>query len=534
MESPRNRARPCALYSAIAALLLAGPALAQPTLAPGEMVMGSRTYGSIYGPVLRPADHTTLMSGPDLAIHELPVRGGGPSLAGAALSMLALSGDRLIAAPATLPGHFAINPATGDRQLLPGTNGPLWTGAGEMLALDSDTFLAVADDFAAANLGDGKLLKYRLSTGETTLISGVARGDGIVMYRPRAIARLDAESVAVMEFGPAAAGLPGSILFRVDLATGNRTVISTIAPGVPSRYTSTGGVRSANRGDVPLRGSGPTFGLGNRGVAVVGGRLFVAGTADGSFLGGFCEVNPSTGDRTLVGGVALAGSSKVTVAFGAGSDPYTPDAPTSLQTFADSSFVFVETFGPNRVWKFDIDTRRIKIVADLDPQILPEFRSLAQFTALTVVPCAGQNAGFELTEQPFDAAACPHGSAAFHVGASTAEPFGYRWRKNSVPIDPLLNPSAATATLTISDVQPGDPGSYDCIVTGMCGSLTSDAAALTVCPADFDCTGFVDTDDFTAFILAFDAGTDDADFDASGFVDTDDFTAFVLAFQDGC
>ena len=58
--------------------------------------------------------------------------------------------------------------------------------------------------------------------------------------------------------------------------------------------------------------------------------------------------------------------------------------------------------------------------------------------------------------------------------------------------------------------------------------------ALAGCPADFDGTGFVDTDDFTAFVLAFEAGTDDADFDGTGFVDTDDFTAFVLAFEAGC
>ncbi|MCK6477525.1 MAG: FG-GAP-like repeat-containing protein, partial [Phycisphaerales bacterium] len=58
--------------------------------------------------------------------------------------------------------------------------------------------------------------------------------------------------------------------------------------------------------------------------------------------------------------------------------------------------------------------------------------------------------------------------------------------------------------------------------------------SIVTCPADFDGTGFVDTDDFTAFVLAFEAGTDDADFDGTGFVDTDDFTAFVLAFEAGC
>jgi hypothetical protein len=53
-------------------------------------------------------------------------------------------------------------------------------------------------------------------------------------------------------------------------------------------------------------------------------------------------------------------------------------------------------------------------------------------------------------------------------------------------------------------------------------------------PSDYDGSGFVDTDDFTAFILDFEAGLESADFDNSGFVDTDDFTAFVMAFEDGC
>ena len=59
-------------------------------------------------------------------------------------------------------------------------------------------------------------------------------------------------------------------------------------------------------------------------------------------------------------------------------------------------------------------------------------------------------------------------------------------------------------------------------------------AHLTVCSSDFDHSGFIDTDDFTAFVLAFEEGGDNADFDLSGFVDTDDFTAFVLAFEAGC
>lgn len=54
------------------------------------------------------------------------------------------------------------------------------------------------------------------------------------------------------------------------------------------------------------------------------------------------------------------------------------------------------------------------------------------------------------------------------------------------------------------------------------------------CPADFDRSGFVDIEDYGAFVQAFEAGTDDADYDGSGFVDIDDFTAFVQAFEQGC
>ncbi len=63
----------------------------------------------------------------------------------------------------------------------------------------------------------------------------------------------------------------------------------------------------------------------------------------------------------------------------------------------------------------------------------------------------------------------------------------------------------------------------------------ADTRPTTVCcDADFDASGFADTDDFTAFVLAFESGASRADFDRSGFVDTDDFTAFVLAFDAGC
>ncbi|GMV24937.1 MAG: hypothetical protein AMXMBFR58_09680 [Phycisphaerae bacterium] len=97
--------------------------------------------------------------------------------------------------------------------------------------------------------------------------------------------------------------------------------------------------------------------------------------------------------------------------------------------------------------------------------------------------------------------------------------------------------AGATAVLEVQ-VDKGDVIDF-AVGYGTNGSNANDAMALHVvitapCPADFDQSGFVDTDDFTAFVTAFEAGTDDADFDGTGFVDTDDFTAFVLAFEAGC
>ncbi len=55
-----------------------------------------------------------------------------------------------------------------------------------------------------------------------------------------------------------------------------------------------------------------------------------------------------------------------------------------------------------------------------------------------------------------------------------------------------------------------------------------------LCPADYDCNGFVTGDDFDAYVLDFVAGNDPADFNGDGFVTGDDYDAYVVAFEAGC
>lgn len=68
-----------------------------------------------------------------------------------------------------------------------------------------------------------------------------------------------------------------------------------------------------------------------------------------------------------------------------------------------------------------------------------------------------------------------------------------------------------------------------------CDAVTTTEMIIGVraaCPADFDKSGFVDTDDFDVFVGAFTAG--DADIDCSGFTDTDDYDYYVKLFERGC
>ncbi|MEK6701668.1 MAG: hypothetical protein AABZ53_05355 [Planctomycetota bacterium] len=139
---------------------------------------------------------------------------------------------------------------------------------------------------------------------------------------------------------------------------------------------------------------------------------------------------------------------------------------------------------------------------------------------------------------PTSVAGCPGGTAGFSVIGTGVGPITYQWRRDSIALDTMANPSAATATLTLTGTQATDAGSYDCVVTSACGTATSGAAMLTVCAADFDCDGTVDFFDYDAFVMCFEGlacpPDKTADFDQDGSVDFFDYDAFVVAFETPC
>ncbi|ANE50854.1 hypothetical protein SY85_10410 [Flavisolibacter tropicus] len=80
-----------------------------------------------------------------------------------------------------------------------------------------------------------------------------------------------------------------------------------------------------------------------------------------------------------------------------------------------------------------------------------------------------------ITTSPAAQTVCERSPVSMSVAASGAGTLQYQWRKNGVNIT-----GATAATYTISSISTSDAASYDVVVTGDCGSVTSAAALLTV------------------------------------------------------
>lgn len=148
-----------------------------------------------------------------------------------------------------------------------------------------------------------------------------------------------------------------------------------------------------------------------------------------------------------------------------------------------------------------------------------------------------------ITQQPAALRVCAGGTAALAVTATGDGTLSYQWQKNGANLsDGGHYSGATTATLTISSANAYDVASYVCAVAAGCGTVASDAAALTLgsgAAADFDADCDVDLDDFRFFQMCF-AGPNHpwpypectaADFNDDGDVDLMDFSTFQICFN---
>ena len=116
------------------------------------------------------------------------------------------------------------------------------------------------------------------------------------------------------------------------------------------------------------------------------------------------------------------------------------------------------------------------------------------------------------------------------------------FRNDTDPFDNNLTLAAPSevSTPTPQIVLTGmvDPDSRPDLITVGSGPRTlttvTTVANSSLCPSDYDQNGFVNGDDFDAFVVEFYYGTILADFDHNGFVNGDDFDGFTAAFEAGC
>jgi hypothetical protein len=85
---------------------------------------------------------------------------------------------------------------------------------------------------------------------------------------------------------------------------------------------------------------------------------------------------------------------------------------------------------------------------------------------------------------------------------------GYQWQRNGVNLVNGGHISGATSDeLELSPVVRADAGSYRCILTNACGTITSSTVAVTIrCRADFNDDGQINVTDFLAYLAAYSLG----------------------------
>jgi hypothetical protein len=149
-----------------------------------------------------------------------------------------------------------------------------------------------------------------------------------------------------------------------------------------------------------------------------------------------------------------------------GSQRRTNDVTVSVQAWSDGQ----ANYGWVLINSSD-DSYRIDSSEWADPANRPLLRVIRQGCPLS------------FTQFPSNATVGQCGTAVFTAQVIGVSPITFRWNKDERPIDPVANPSAATSTLILTNVQEADRGSYTVTADNGCAyEETSAAASLTVLP----------------------------------------------------
>ncbi len=265
-----------AVAAAVSALFLhASPASQAVILSPGDILVtdiSSNSQGA--GPLgiikVDPATgDRTIVSGFGV--------GSGPDIIEPFGVVVALNGDILVS---DLYGEsiFRVDPTTGDRTLVSGPGvgaGPAFGGAvGIALGPGNSLIVTTASTHESAGVSYGDVYRVDLATGDRTTLSSsfLGIGTGPDMYEPAGVVIGESGEVLVADFSN------GGRILSIDALTGDRSLLSGDQVGTGTHF------------------SGPI------GMALEeDGSLLVS---DG-LLSAIFRVDPISGDRTLASGGAI-------------------------------------------------------------------------------------------------------------------------------------------------------------------------------------------------------------------------------------
>lgn len=142
-----------------------------------------------------------------------------------------------------------------------------------------------------------------------------------------------------------------------------------------------------------------------------------------------------------------------------------------------------------------------------------------------------------ILRDPVNAHACAGNDTVLRAGAVDALPLSYRWEKDGSPIaDGPHFSGATTPELRLLDARRSMIGFYQCIISRDCAEVRTSAANVSICYADFNCDGLVETSDFELFVVAYNElivppAEPRFDQNEDGVVDDLDFQLFIDAYN---
>jgi streptogramin lyase len=150
-------------------------------------------------------------------------RGSGPGFLGG-LRGIAVEPSGNVAAVVHQPSLLRIDPRTGDRTVVASNR----VGSGAVLRFPVHLAVEAAGTWLTVDYLSNQIVRVDPATGVRTVASGISVGSGPVFEYPTALRIMPDGSLIVLNDGDhlAIPAFPFTVVMRVDLATGDRTIVS--------------------------------------------------------------------------------------------------------------------------------------------------------------------------------------------------------------------------------------------------------------------------------------------------------------------